>query len=369
MSVFKRDPKTGRTCKRGQSGGWYYDFAYEGRRYREAIPLATTLKEAEKAETKAKNAVYEGTYNKRSGQSSFIDFANGAYMTWARQNKRSIILEECVMPIMTDFFKSKRFCDITPTLIEKYRDQRIAGITRRGTKRSPNSVARELAILSGIFTMAMKRDIYESNPVSKVDWMRKINRRERFISTEEEKLILERLSVSSKNLLPLFVLALYSGMRRGEMFNMKWTDIDFKKNFIFLREGTTKNGKARQVPLIEPARSILLNYQQSSGADLSSNVFPINRDYAGGKFREICQSLQLHDVGLHTLRHTYQTRMAQEGASPYASQDILGHSDLDMTFYYSHNQREDLAREAQKLGKYAERLNYGSSVLPTNSDL
>ncbi|MBK9314632.1 MAG: site-specific integrase [Acidobacteria bacterium] len=235
--------------------------------------------------------------------------------------------------------------------IEKFRDTRLSEITKRGSKRNGNSVCREMAMLSKVFDLAIKKDYCEENPVGKVEWPHQPNRRERFITEEEESKIFKSLSGRYERLRPVFLLALYSGLRRGEIFALQWRDVDFEKKNLRLRAETTKTSKGRNVPLIEPAFSILAKLKKSVDGEPHEKVFPFGASRACALFREILDHLGLIDVGLHVLRHTFATRGMRAGIHPLVMKDILGHSTIDMTAYYSHTGREDLLREAKKLEK------------------
>ena len=93
---------------------------------------------------------------------------------------------------------------------------------------------------------------------------------------EKEALILSKLTGKYANLRAPFLTALYSGMRRGEMFALRWMDVDFERGFFRLRETTTKNSKARTVPLIEPAHTELASLQKADERNPLSSVFPIS---------------------------------------------------------------------------------------------
>lgn len=169
------------------------------------------------------------------------------------------------------------------------------------------------------------------------------------MSDAEEELILSKLIGKYVNLRAPILTALYSGMRRGEMFALRWLDVDFERDFVRLRETTTKTSKARTVPLIEPARSELAALHKASEGKLDAPVFPISKQYASHLLREFLNSLGMKDVKLHTMRHSFASRAARAGIPPFYVKEILGHDDMDMTAYYSHSGREDLIREARKL--------------------
>lgn len=356
MGVFERDPKTGRRCKKGQRGVWYYSFTVDGRRYRAAIPEATNKKQALIAEAAAKTAVFNGTYG-RKGTASFPDFVTGEYLEWAKANKKSWRFDACYAPVIADYFKKKRFCDITSKAIERYRDHRLSQITYRGGPRNANSVRRELALLSAIFSLAIKREYCELNPASskKVDWPEEKNRRTRTLSDEEEETILTHMTGKYERLRAPFLTALYVGCRRGEMFQLTWRDIDFELQQIYFREEVTKTGEARIAALIEPAYSELLALKNQGVNE--PTIFGISVYWASHLLRELIDKLLTEGLlkenisGWHVCRHSTTTRAFRAGVRPDVIRDQLGHKDFDMTFYYSHAGRDDLIQEVKKIRK------------------
>ena len=81
--------KDGTETKKSQAKRWYFDFTVDGKRYREAIPAATSKQDAQLVEAKARHDVFNGTYSKRVGQMAFAEFAQGEYMEWSKRNKKS----------------------------------------------------------------------------------------------------------------------------------------------------------------------------------------------------------------------------------------------------------------------------------------
>jgi integrase len=364
MGVFKRNPKTGRKCENGQRGVWYYYFTVDGRRYRGAIPAATNKKQAEVAEAAARSEVFNGTYGRKGGQANFSDFVwieetrTSEYIEWVKANRKSWPFHKTYAPVIAEYFKGKRFCDIESKMIEQYRDHRLAQPSKRdGGPRSRNSVCRELAMLSAIFTLAIKRGYCEANPVSsrKVDWPQEKNRRTRTLTDQEEDLILSRTVGKYARLRAPFLTALYVGCRRGEMFQLTWDDIDFDLQQIYFREEITKTGEARLSSLIEPAYSELLALKNQGVNE--PTIFGISVYWASHLLRElldklISEGLLKGDIcGWHVLRHSRTTRGFKAGQRPDVLRDELGHKDLSMTFYYAHAGDEDRLRDARKLEK------------------
>jgi len=362
--VYERDPKTGRKCKKGQRGRWYYYFTIDGIRYGSVIPAATNKKEAQVAEAKARAEIFEDTYapRKKLGRAIFSDFVwieekqTSEYLDWAKENKKSWRFDKTYAHVIAGYFKGKQFREITQKMIEQYRDHRLAQDTYRGDKRNRNSVRREMALLSRIFRLAVDRKYCAVNPVKGVTWPAKQeNRRTRILSDEEEEIILQHMTGKYERLRAPFLTALYVGCRRQEMFSLTWDDIDLDLEQIHFRAEITKTKKARNAVIIEPALSELRALKDHGVSD--PTIFGIGIHWATHLLRELLGDLTSKELlkpgvtGWHICRHTYISRGARAGIPPAYLREQVGHEDLDMTFYYSHAGRDDLLREARKLEK------------------
>ena len=348
MKVFMRDPKTGRKCKKGQKGNWYFLFYLNGIRYYRRIYEARSRTQAWAIATKTYNEVFNGTYGKKTGQSDFVKFVRDDYLKWSRENKKSWNQDEHYSKIICSFFQGKKFADITPKLIERFKDQRRSGITRLGTQRNPNTVNREMAQLSKIFSLAKKRGYCDENPCKDVDRFRVRSRRERVLSDDEETRIMTLLNGKYAKLKPVFILALNTGMRRGEIFSIDWEDVDFQKNEIKLWAENTKNGKAHLVLMNAAARLSLIEWK-SEADKVSGKIFRYSKSYAAMLFSEVCKKLDIQDVTLHTLRHTFASRLG-EGETPlYVSRELMGHQSDSQTLHYTHLPVEMMREHVKRL--------------------
>jgi len=143
--------RSNRMTIRKRGTRYYYDFMIRRQRYRGAIPEARTKAEAEQAETKIKNKVYERKYGKISASRPFAEFVRGTYLPWARANKRSRKDDEFHAKVFCRHFGNRSLSEIDHQMIEEFKLKRMESVTRFGRTRKPGSVNRELAILSGIF--------------------------------------------------------------------------------------------------------------------------------------------------------------------------------------------------------------------------
>ncbi len=168
------------------------------------------------------------------------------------------------------------------------------------SKRSPATVNRELAVLSAIRTLAVDDELIPDNPCRKVKAMRTDNTRNRYLSKEEEKLL--AALESEQWLRSIVIMAMHTGMRRSEIFKLRWFDVYFTRGLIRVRN--TKTGKDRDVPMNATVREMLDGQPRSSG-----HVFPSPK--TGGqlvdikyKFDNARVAAKIVDFRFHDLRHT-----------------------------------------------------------------
>ena len=244
---------------------------------------------------------------------------------------------------------------ITPAVLVQARDELHGGTTTRGKgtakayPRGPATVNRYLSYLSGMLTIAEREwGWLEMNPVRKVSKLREPRGRERFLSDEERQRLLA-VCKPNPDLFALVVLALSSGMRRGEMLGLRWGDIDFQTGTIRLAE--TKNGHGRLVPLVEPAASLLRarSKVRRLGCDFVFTSPRENKPWAPwSSWYTAIEKAGLENFHFHDLRHSAASMLAQHGLSPSELAEALGHRTLSMVKRYAHIGNQHLA---QRMGE------------------
>jgi integrase len=306
-------------------------------RYRGAIPEARTKAEAEQAEVKTKNKVYERKFGKISASRNFEEFVNSTYLPWARANKRSSGDDEFHAKVFFCHFGRKSLAEIDQQMIEDFKVKRMKSITRRGGLRRPASVNRELAILSGIFRMAVDYDEVGQNPCRRVDSLPENNQRTRHLSFDEEDRLIAALTGEREYLRTLVTVAIYSGPRRGELLKLRWSNVDFDLNAINFTE--TKTNKDRSVPMDPIVREALSELRDSAGH--AEYVF--TNPVTGTRYTEIrksfsaaCREGGITDFTFHDLRHTFGTRLADAGVDVVKIKELMGHSSIVTTMRYIH---------------------------------
>ncbi len=345
MSVFKRGNR------------WQYVFWVAGKRYRGSIPEARVKAQAERAEVTIRDSVYEGTYGKNVDAPKLRDFIAETFMPWAKTNKRTWVHDEFRSRPLIEAMGNKTMDEISPILIEKYKRDRRVSKTVRGTERAPSTVNRELELLSKVFSLAIDQGLAIQNPCQKVKRFREDNERNRYLSDEEEPRLLSVLTGPRASLRPLVVLAIHTGMRRGELLSLRWANVDFARGLIHVMNShreQTKSGHNRSIPMNQIARQQLLSLQTESGD--TEYVF-VNRKTGQPKtdvkrgFRSACRDAGLEDFRFHDLRHTAATRLGDAGVDTRRIMAILGHRCIQTSARYTHATDGGLRRAMDTLAQ------------------
>ncbi|HKR13970.1 MAG TPA: site-specific integrase, partial [Pyrinomonadaceae bacterium] len=215
--------------------------------------------------------------------------------------------------------------------------ERMKSITRYGRPRKPASVNRELAILSGVFRMAVDYEEITANPCAKVDSLPENNQRTRHLSFEEEDRLFAKLTGEREYLRPVVTVALYAGPRRGELLRLRWSTVDFGLNTITFKE--TKTNKDRSVPMEPIVRTALSELHETSGdreyvfvnPDTGSRYTDVKKSFAAA-----CRDACITDFRFHDLRHTFGTRLADAGVDVVKIKELMGHASIVTTMRYIH---------------------------------
>jgi integrase len=143
------------------------------------------------------------------------------------------------------------------------------------------------------------------------------------------------------HLRPIVLLALNTGLRRGELFSLQWKDVNLRTKWLTVAGKTSKSEQTRQVPLNVEAATILESWRRQSRRSLAQpSVFPGN----SGKrltsittaWRRLRKLSNLRNFHFHDLRHHFASRLVQLGVDLTSVRELLGHSDIKMVLRYAH---------------------------------
>jgi integrase len=345
--------------KRGKR--FYFNFTEAGKRIRDVIRDASTPEEADTKVMRRRLAIREGRDGAPDKAMKLDEFLDTIYLPLSKMRKRTHYLETRFAELFRNCkqFKDKTVAEITPLLIEKFLQHRREGLTNRGSQRSAGSCNRELSALSGILGVAVKSGLIAANPCSMVKPLPNYGKRDRTITSEEEGLILSNLTGTFARLRPLFILSLYTGLRRGEMLKLRWSDVNFETRRIRIRAEVSKNKKEDYVDM----NSIVIETLKPmrDGAPANGLVFSgkgYAPTYVTHCFSELCDRLklngvELNDVTLHCLRHTFSTRLKDNNENPFVIRDRMRHAKISTTEIYTHSTSGEGQEAVRRLEKYA----------------
>lgn len=217
--------------------------------------------------------------------------------------------------------------------------------------KSPATTRLVLAQLKAIVNFGAKRQLCKPFPFH-IEMPTVSNEKTETLSPEQVGKLLKAIEVDHDIQAGNFMLmALYTGMRRGELFRLKWEDIDFDYNIIHLRD--PKPGPDQKIPLNEATSGLLNSHPRSD----SPFVFP---GRSGGQRKEIRRpvnrikeraGLPADFRPLHGLRHAYASMLASSGqVDLYTLQKLLTHKSPVMTQRYAHLRDETLKRASNLAG-------------------
>ena len=154
----------------------------------------------------------------------------------------------------------------------------------------------------------------------------------------------------------IILFAVLTGMRRGEIVNLKWSSVDLERKLIHIQSTQsfkTKQGKRRTIPINSSLAAMLLQRKIDSQCEyvFTLNGRPVEGDWVQHKFKKciVKAGLDSH-LHIHSLRHTFASWLIQqEGVSIYSIQKLLGHSNIRITEQYSHLQTETLHGTINKI--------------------
>lgn len=335
---------------------WYVDFLLNRKRNREVVKHAQDRSDAVLHLQERVAACFSGDHRgiDKKKPFKFAELAERYLQDYSKVMKKSFKSDYYIVTAhLKPFFGEFGVDQITSLHLEKYRAERLAaGVSKSTTNR-------ELAILSRIFSLGIDWGLGSVNPVRKIKFFsEQDNAKERILTEAEEIRLLE---TSPEHLKPILMVALNTGMRRGEILGLKWSQIDLEKRVIKVER--TKSGKNRFVLVNSDLLKVFEELYKAKGN--GEQVFLNPR--TGQPFQDIkrafksaCEKADIENLRFHDLRHTFASRLVERGADLITVKELLGHGTVKMTERYTH---PNLAQKQRAV----ETLAQNSSVIPGNS--
>jgi integrase len=300
---------------------------------------------------------------------TFGAFLDDVYTPWYTAN-RPKHAERTLQRIETHFkaWRQLPLDQIDVERIEKWKTARLQEV-------APATALKDVMVLSGLLTRAVKNRKLTSNPVRQVDKPR-IDRKPkvRFLDPDEEKRLraalaerdrelqaaresgnqwrkarkrhaMPTLAYYGDHLTPAVLLSMNTGLRRGELLALTWSAINFRQQQLTVEGDTTKSGETRHIPLNTEALEVLTCWREQRPDD--ERVFPIVSGFKTA-WAALLKRAGITRFRWHDLRHHFGSRLAQASVPLNTIRDLLGHESLSMTLRYAHlapdQHREAVAR-------------------------
>jgi integrase len=251
--------------------------------------------------------------------------------------KRTLEYDRFILAKLVDHFGADTpLTEITAPRIAEYRLGRLTlASARTGRKLKPASVNRELAVLRGVLRLAADDECGYLEKAPRVRMEKEPQGRLRFLTDDEATRLLDECRKSAEHpvpprrslsLYPVVVVALNTGMRRGEILGLTWDRVDFSRGVLQLE--VTKSGRRREIPMNQAVYDVLSALPRSGPRLFRGSV---RKAFLGAMERAGIQNFRFHD-----LRHTFASWLTMKGRPLKEVQELLGHASITQTERYAH---------------------------------
>jgi integrase len=263
----------------------------------------------------------------------------------------------------------------------------VEGLRQRWKKAGmqPRSINRDLQRLQSVLSRAVEWGVLDKHPLAGFKQLKTDKSgRVRFLATGEESALRvalvareerlraarlrfntwrvarglqplpERTGELLDHLKPMVLVALNTGLRRGELFSLRWADVNLGGKMLTVVAASAKSGHTRRVPLNTEALAVLTAWRDrhrdsvglvfaGAGGERLNNI---NRSWRG-----VVKGAKLTDFKFHDLRHTFASKLVQAGVDLNTVRELLGHSEIAMTLRYSHLAPDNLRLAVEKVAQ------------------
>lgn len=266
--------------------------------------------------------------------------------------------------------------DLTQKMVEIWRSGRLKTVQKA-------TAARELNTLKGVYSKALEWGEIHANPLQSVKATGSSDPITRYLSEEEDEALLKALDEREQEirqerrtanawrrernypllvdldaltyadyLKPAVLLAKNTGMRRGEMLALMWSDIDLERRFIYVRSATAKGEKHRKIPLNMTATEMLTHWKKQAHPKY---VFSIENDEPLKDLKKswagVVKRAKIENFRWHDLRHDFASQLVMSGVDLNTVRELLGHGSIATTLRYAHLAPEHKSAAVAKLDR------------------
>lgn len=311
--------------------------------------------------------------------STLREYVDRVYRPWAVQNlKRGEMAADRIEQVYAELLDLP-LNRIDGRVVEEIRTRRLAD------GRSRSTCNRDLAELKSALTRAVEWNYIAEHPLDDVKLAKlDANGVVRFLSKDEEKRLRKALKLRddraregrdsnnrwraargkdllpvipagaySDHMTPLVLMAMNTGLRRGELTNLLWSDVDLEEKIVTVRAVNAKSGTTRHVPLNRELVDVLTHWRDQQDAD-AKRVFAV--DDPKKAWASLLDLAEVENFRFHDLRHHFASRLVMAGVDLNTVRELLGHADIKMTLRYAHLSPGHKATAVEALGQHGKRL-------------
>jgi integrase len=307
-------------------------------------------------------------------------FLAGKYGPWVEVERKTGAATVARLKACFGDLADQPMAEITHWQIEKWR------ATRKKAGRKQTTLNRDVTALKAALSKAVDWEIIGSNPLAGLRQAKADNAsRVRYLDPDEEQRLRRALrgrgsriktdrrsanqwrrvrgyslfpdldsTTFADYLEPMVILAMNTGLRRGELFNLEWCDIDTGGALLTVQGHGAKSGKTRHIPLNREALATMAAWKaQSSGTGL---VFPSPKtgermDNISTAWKKLMHDSEIVAFRFHDIRHSFASSLVMAGVDLNTVRELLGHADLKMTLRYAHLAPKHKAQAVELLSR------------------
>ncbi len=322
-----------------KQGTWWIDYTHLGQRIRKKISNRKQDAVDYMANIKT-DILYRRHPLPKDMNIKFIDFAK-KYVKLHSSQKKSFATDKALLKTLVSYFGGQTLSSVAVDAkhhVANYKAERLKYKVRKGKKYpegkpiSKTTINRELALFRNILNKAVEWGDLSINPLVGIKIMFPERPKERILTIEELNTL---ISMAGENLRRQLIIALNTGMRKGEILNLRWSAVNLKEKFL---ETRSKTKNIRIIPMNDEVYNLLSRL--SLGGNGQDYVFTnpkTGRPYQDNKssWRILLERTGIKDFRFHDLRHCFATYSLLYGGDLVSLQDTLGHTDIRTTSRYS----------------------------------
>jgi len=319
--------------RRKNSPIWHMSFCVNNRQYQRSTGT-TDKRLADAILAKVKTQIVEGKWFEKEirQEHTFGELAE-KYLDWCKGRQRSYDVKKCIIPFLV-----KRYGDMDISMIDSRVIEQLQTDYLRDNY-TPAYINKITAICKHMLTKATDWDMITEatlKAVRKVKPLKGENKRLRYLTKEE---IPSLINSCDSHLKPIVIAALHTGMRKSEILNLKWDNVDLRHGFISLNQSQTKNAERKEIPINSTLRAVFqaitrrldMPYVFYNPATSSLYQKDLKKSFATA-----LKKAGITDFHFHDLRHTFASQLVMAGVDITTVKKLLGHKTLTMTLRYSH---------------------------------